>query len=77
MIKQAYEMAGRPAPLDIICHSTRGVTTSWAAMKGVALSEICAAASWKVTCTFPRLYHLNVAFGSSLATAIVPLASED
>ncbi|XP_061589562.1 LOW QUALITY PROTEIN: nucleolar protein 14 [Cololabis saira] len=70
-IKQAYDVAGRPAPSGVVCHST----TSWAAMKGVALSEIFAAASWTGPCTFSRFYRLNAASGPTLALAVLPLAS--
>ena len=74
-IKQAYKAKGLSAPSDVICHSTRGMATSWAAMRGVSLSEICAAASWQTPCTFSRFYRLNVASESTLASAILPLAS--
>ena len=74
-IRKAYEVAGKPAPSDIICHSTRGVATSWAAMRGVSLTDVCAAASWTAPCTFSRFYRLDVASGSSLASAILPLAA--
>ena len=74
-IKKAYEVAGKPVPSDIICHSTRGVATSWAAMRGVSLADVCAAASWTAPCTFSRFYRLDVASGSSLASAILPLAA--
>ena len=74
-IKKAYQVAGKPVPSDIICHSTRGVATSWAAMRGVSLADICAAASWTAPCTFSRFYRLDVASGSTLASAILPLAA--
>nr|XP_054590865.1 uncharacterized protein LOC129154747 [Nothobranchius furzeri] len=36
-IAMAYAAVGAVAPPGIVCHSTRSVTTSWAAMKGVPL----------------------------------------
>ncbi|MEQ2263368.1 hypothetical protein XENORESO_006775 [Xenotaenia resolanae] len=42
-------------------HSTRCVSASWAAMKGVPLEAICAAASWASLSTFARFYNVNVA----------------
>ena len=74
-IKTAYEAAGKPAPSEVVCHSTRGVATSWAAMRGVSLADVCAAASWTAPCTFARFYRRDVASGSSLASAILPLAA--
>lgn len=42
-IKQVYVGSGRPTPSEVKCHSTRHIATSWAAVKEVSLSEICAA----------------------------------
>ena len=55
-ISQAYTMQGLPMPGGLVAHSTRSVATSWAALKGVALGDICAAASWSTPCTFTRFY---------------------
>ena len=74
-IKKAYEVADQPAPSEVICHSTRGVSTSWAAMRGVSLADVCAAASWATPCTFSRFYCFDVASGSSLTSALLPLAA--
>lgn len=60
-IMQAYRSAGRTMPAPVRCHSTRAVAMSWAALRGVPLSEICAAATWASPCTFTRFYRLNVA----------------
>lgn len=60
-IKQAYSGRGQPLPVGVRCHSTRGITTSWAAMSGVPLEVICAAASWVTPHTFARFYRVNVA----------------
>ncbi|MEQ2160962.1 hypothetical protein GOODEAATRI_004820 [Goodea atripinnis] len=50
-------------------------TTSWAAMRGMALGEICAVVSSAAPCTFARFYHFDVAQGSALVSAVLPLAS--
>ncbi|CAG5911085.1 unnamed protein product [Menidia menidia] len=51
----------RPLPAGVKCHSTRGMSTSFAAMTGVPLDVICRAASWKSPSTFTRFYRVNVA----------------
>ena len=60
-IVHAYRAAGSPLPAPVRCHSTRSVSTSWAALKGVSLEAICAAASWASPSTFTRFYRVNVA----------------
>ncbi|KAK0134652.1 Neuronal acetylcholine receptor subunit alpha-10 [Merluccius polli] len=40
-ITQAYRHSGRPLPSGVRCHSTRAVATSWAALRGVPLQDIC------------------------------------
>lgn len=60
-ITQAYSTRGQSLPVGVRCHSTRGITTSWAAMTGVPLEVICAAASWTTPNTFARFYRVNVA----------------
>ena len=60
-IKHAYGASGRPPPSGVRCHSTRSITTSWAALRGVPLEAICAAASWATPDTFTRFYRVNVA----------------
>lgn len=40
-ISCAYRAASASLPAGIRCHSTRGVSTSWAALKGVPLDDIC------------------------------------
>ncbi|KAK0154463.1 Phosphoacetylglucosamine mutase [Merluccius polli] len=59
-IAQAYAGRGFPVPEGLVAHSTRSMATSWAALKGVALADICAAASWSTPCTFARFYRINV-----------------
>lgn len=66
VIKQAYASRGHPLPPGVRCHSTRGLSTSWAAMSGVPLSVICAAASWSSPTTFSRFYRVNMAVSHPL-----------
>ena len=45
-ITHAYGAGGCPPwPSGVRCHSTRSISTSWAALRGVPLETICAAAS--------------------------------
>ena len=57
-IKHAHGARGRPLPLGVRCHSTRSVSASWAALTGVPLEDICAAASC-------RLIHSPDSIGST------------
>ncbi len=68
-ISHAYKSAGLSVPIH--CHSTRALATSWAAFKGVSLSEICAAATWCSYCTFSRFYRLNVASLPAVCAAVL------
>ncbi|KAK0136621.1 hypothetical protein N1851_027194 [Merluccius polli] len=70
VIEEAYKSRGLPLLLNIRGHSTRSVSTSWAALRGVPLSEICAAASWASACTFARFYRVNVAAHHAVAAAV-------
>ena len=73
-VLQAYKAKGLPAP-PVRCHSTRGVSASWAALKGVPLMDICAAATWASPCTFARFYRVNVAAHHQLAAAVLSASS--
>ena len=73
-ILQAYKWKGRPAP-QVKCHSTRGVSTSWAVLKGVPLTDICKSASWASSCTFARFYRVNVAAPQLVQTAVLSASS--
>jgi len=74
-ILHAYSSQGLPAPSNVRCHSTRSVSTSWAALKGVSLQDICTAATWESPCTFARYYRVNVAALPAVATAVLSTAS--
>lgn len=79
-ISQAYSEQGFPVPEGLVAHSTRGMATSWAALKGVSLSDICAAASWSSPCTFARFYRINVvtdSVGSTVLRAAVARTGEE
>ena len=45
-IIHAYKGGGYPPPSGVRCHSTRAVSTSWVALQGMGLGDICNAASW-------------------------------
>ena len=71
-INHAYSAGNRPIPSGIRCHSTRSVATSWAALRGVPLEDICAAASWATPSTFVRFYRVNVATPHPLGVVLRP-----
>lgn len=73
-VLRAYERKGLPLP-PVKCHSTRGVSASWAALKGVPLADICAAATWASPCTFARFYRMNVAAPRQMAAAVLSASS--
>ena len=70
-IKCAYELSGLSAPTTAVAHSTRGIATSWALLKGVPLHEICQAACWSSPSTFARFYSLNVTSRLSFGNAVL------
>ncbi len=70
-ITHAYKSSGCPLPSGVRCHSTRSISTSWAALKGVPLSDIFAAATWSSTNTFSQYYRINVAASDTLETAVL------
>ncbi|KAM4531977.1 uncharacterized protein V3H82_025840 [Fundulus diaphanus] len=59
-ICHAYAVGRRSLPVRVRAHSTRSVSASWAALRGVPLEAICAAASWASPTTFTRFYNVNV-----------------
>ncbi len=60
VIVHTYANAGHELPASVKCHLVCAVATSWAALRGVQLSDICDAATWKTPSTFARFYRLNV-----------------
>ncbi|KAK0152737.1 hypothetical protein N1851_005729 [Merluccius polli] len=75
-IELSYSSGGVPVPPHVRSHSTRGVAASWAALRGVPLSDICAAASWSSPCTFARFYSFNVVPHHPVASAVLPTPSQ-
>lgn len=71
VISQAYKGKGLPVPMGTRAHSTRSVATSWAALKGVPVGEICAAASWSTPCTFAKFYRVDVTANTPVSTAVL------
>ncbi|KAK9542065.1 hypothetical protein VZT92_002063 [Zoarces viviparus] len=74
-IAQAYKASDRPLPSGVRGHSTRSVSTSWAALRGVPIEDICAAASWASPSTFTRHYRVNVATPHPLGRVLWPASS--
>ena len=72
-IAAAYGSRNFPVPEGLVGHSTRCVATSWAAFRGVSLSDICAAATWSSPCTFARFYSLDVASRPLLPATVLSL----
>ncbi|KAK2898066.1 hypothetical protein Q8A73_014446 [Channa argus] len=59
-IFQAYESSGAQPPEGIRAHSTRGIVSSVALLRGVSVEDICLAASWSSTCSFVQFYLRDV-----------------
>ncbi|KAE8608813.1 hypothetical protein XENTR_v10011612 [Xenopus tropicalis] len=68
-IARAYQAQGKQAPEGLKAHSTRAVSSSWAAMAEVPVSEICEVASWSSARTFLKHYRLDLSSSSSHAFA--------
>ena len=62
----SYKSLSLDPPEKLHAHSTRGVSSSWALLKGVSVEDICKAASWSSRHTFIRFYMLDVAEPSFL-----------
>ena len=58
-ISTAYRAAGCPLLAGLRCHSTQGISTSWAALKAVSVEDICAVASWASLSTFQHFHSLD------------------
>lgn len=74
VILHAYGSGGHVPPAGVRAHSTRSISTSWAAMRGVPLADICAAASWASPSTFTRFYNVNVAASHPLGRALLRMS---
>lgn len=63
-------------PSGVRCHFTRSAATSWAALRGISLEDICSAASWVSPDAFSRFNSVNVAAPHLLAVVPQPVHSE-
>lgn len=61
IISLAYKTKGLSLPEGVTAHSTRGVSTSWAAAGLVSLETICKAATWSSIHTFMSHYCIEPA----------------
>lgn len=60
-ISHVHKASKHPVLSSIECQSTRSVSMLWAALEGVPLENICAAASLASPDTFLRLYSVDFA----------------
>ncbi|KAE8598289.1 hypothetical protein XENTR_v10016787 [Xenopus tropicalis] len=59
-IRRAYIAKGRPPPLHIRAHSTRGISTSWAFRNRASAEQVCRAATWSSIHSFTKFYRFEV-----------------
>ncbi len=71
VIIQAYKVKNLKVPAGIWFHSTIRISTSWAALKGVPLIDICAAANWSSADTYSRYYRVNVVTSDTMERAVL------
>lgn len=71
VISHAYTEKGLLVAEGLQAHSIRSVATSWAALQGVQVEEICAAASWSTPCTFSKFYRIDVTSAAPISTAVL------
>ncbi len=69
IISKVYREQNLPVPVNLVAHSTRSMATSWAALRGVPLAEICGG-----PCTFCRFYRVSVAAPAPLGSAVLSAA---
>ena len=74
-ISTTYGLAGRPLPGPVVAHSTRGVATSWARLRGVPLADLCTSATWASPSTFARFYQVNVVSPGVVEEAVLGTAA--
>ena len=70
VIRDAYEINGREAPIKCNPHSIRGIASSWAEVGHATPSEIAEAGTWSNLLTFATFYRLDY-LGSSFGTSIL------
>ncbi|XP_071977728.1 uncharacterized protein [Engystomops pustulosus] len=59
-ISKSYQLQDVSLSKNITAHSTRAMATSWAEKRGASISQICKAATWSSTSTFPKHYRLDL-----------------
>ena len=74
-IQQAYRAEGLAPPEAVTAHSTRSISTSWAASRHVAPDVICRAASWSSVNTFMTHYCVEPASLSSVNFGLTVLSA--
>lgn len=61
VIALAYKKAGQPVPGTITCHSSRAVSSSCSAFRGVSLTDVCVLSFVHLRgSTMPMLLLLNI-----------------
>ncbi|XP_074872927.1 uncharacterized protein LOC142024640 isoform X2 [Carettochelys insculpta] len=76
-IRLCYELKKTPLLVPPRAHSTRAMATSTAFFKGIALKDICRAATWSSYDTFAKHYAMHRVFDEDtcLSTAVLSRAS--
>ena len=74
-ITQAYVTAGVDPPSGVRAHSTRALSSSTALLRGMAVEDICAAASWASPCPFVRFYMRDMS-ESSLTHSVLNVLND-
>lgn len=69
-----YRLNGVCIP-SVRCQITRSISTLWAALSGVPLDDICAAANCASPCTFAHSYRVIVTVCNPVANAVLPTSS--
>jgi integrase len=75
VITDAYTHFGKDPPVGVKAHSTRATAASMAALKGVAIADICRAASWSSHYVFANFYRLDMVGQSSFSTRVLEAAT--
>ena len=70
-IPHTYKTKGLPVPFKVKCHSTRSVSASWVAWRGVPLQNIMCGGD-QGQCVNGPIYRVNVAVPHAVAAAVLP-----
>ncbi|KAJ8401274.1 hypothetical protein AAFF_G00385050 [Aldrovandia affinis] len=71
VIVEIYGGVGGSVPEDVVYHCTRGVTTSWAALRGALLTHICVATTWISPCMLSKSCRVKVASCHTVLSAVL------